>query len=124
MLAQIPGAEQAIQSAASEGWVAVLLVVIVLSIIASTIWTIRFIMMQNASREERMAKSIENGSLRMERLVEDNTRIMTKTTETQHELCHAIDRMDATMRGFNGDLHKLCLFMSDAWKEMETQKTG
>ena len=60
ILAQIPGADQAINAAVEQGsWEAVVLVVIMLSCVGFLVYIVRTIMTQAMAREERLAKRID-----------------------------------------------------------------
>jgi hypothetical protein len=58
MFSQLPGADAAIQSAAQEGWAAVLLVVIVVAVFAFTGWFLRMERSDARQREDRLANRI------------------------------------------------------------------
>ena len=59
LFAQIPGADEAIQSATREGWVAVLLVVIVISTFVTFGIVIHRIMKEANERELRLGNKID-----------------------------------------------------------------
>ena len=58
LLAQIPGAEEAIKTAARSGWLEVFVVVIVFIIIGTFAWVIKRILEDGKSREDRLADRI------------------------------------------------------------------
>jgi hypothetical protein len=58
LLAQIPGTDQAIASAAREGWVAVLLVVIVLATFTTFGLVIKQILNEASARESRLSERL------------------------------------------------------------------
>ena len=61
-LAQIPGADQAIQSAAREGWVAVLLVVLVLAICGTFVFTVHQVLRESRERETRLSTRLDEAA--------------------------------------------------------------
>lgn len=131
LLAQIsvPGAEHALESASQEGWLAVLVTIIVLSFIAATVFLARLVIRQAdkreteaLERETRMADRIdamENREREREQQYSDEMRTLTEKVtealvharEAQDSMRQALTALTTTMGDVNGDIKSLCQLM-------------
>lgn len=101
LLAQIPGADQAIRSAAAEGWVTVLFVVIVLASFTTLGYLIRQITKEAREREKDAAahrQQLEDfiRDKLMEKL-EANSIVMEKMVAAAQSICEAANEMTSAI---------------------------
>jgi hypothetical protein len=108
LLAQLPGAGEAIKVAASRGWEAVLLVVIVASTFCFFGYVLRRVLDAGESRETRLAErvTILEAEIRTELFgqLRANTEIMARMVDAANRICAATDRMIQTMDKFETTL--------------------
>lgn len=91
MLAQIPGADQALKSAAESGWLAVLLVVVVLCMLIGFGLILRWILKRQSDTEERLIREAAEREVR-------NAALITQLQETiRNELIGIIKLNTDTM---------------------------
>lgn len=104
VLAQIPGADQAITSATREGWVAVLLVVMVLAMSGCFGWIIRRIMADATQREDRLSARVTHleDVIRGElfQVLRANSEAMGKMLAASESVVRAADRMTDALERF------------------------
>jgi hypothetical protein len=103
LLAQIPGADQAIQAAAASGrWEAVALVVVMMLCLAFLVWIVKVTMQQAHERESRLTSRIDQvedyakttlkevadksnaAMLQLSNSVAENTRVVAELIVTLH----------------------------------------
>jgi hypothetical protein len=108
IVAQLPGAEQAINSAAREGWVAVLLVVIVLATFTTFGIVIHRIMKESTVREDRLSSRVAHleDVIRTELLLalKSNSESMGRMLTACESICRAADQMTNTLERFTSIL--------------------
>jgi flagellar biosynthesis/type III secretory pathway M-ring protein FliF/YscJ len=113
IMGQLPGTDEAIQSAAKSGWEAVLIVVIVVSILVAFGLLAKIVLDQANRREDRMAK--ENSEL--EQALIELTRTVTEATtsarDVQIQTNECLSRFSSVMDGINGDIRELCQLLKD-----------
>ena len=115
LLAQIPGVDQAIKTAASSGWLEVTFVVIVLGAFTAFGWMMKHLTMRHSAIEERMqtdaiarevrlSQRVDNLSdmVRLELLtaLKANSEIMGKMIAASDSICRAADGMTETVKRF------------------------
>lgn len=117
ILAQLPGAEEAIEAAARRGWEAVLLVVIILSTFVCFGWVIRRLMAEASTREDRLAARVTHleEMIRTELMaaLRQNSEVMGKVLSAADAIVRAADRMTQTLDRFTSILDvRPCLLPS------------
>lgn len=102
--AQLPGADQAIESAASRSWEAVLLACIVVSGFTFLGWILRRHMEQSEKRECRLAE-------RVTRLEEKNLELGVQVAQALSKSTFAMEKVATVMDEVNGDFQELCALL-------------
>ncbi|MHB8953554.1 MAG: hypothetical protein ACYC4U_11340 [Pirellulaceae bacterium] len=125
ILAQIPGADAAINSAAAEGWVAVLLVVLVLSGFASFGYVIKQILADARERERALNGRIDElqGFIRTTLVgtLEEGSAMTGKMLNAVESICRAADRMTGTLERFSAVMEvQPCLAMIQSQRAKQT----
>ena len=109
LLAQtLPGADEAIKAAASRGWEAVLLVVIVVATFCFFGYVLRRVLDAGEKRENRLAERVTalEAEIRTELFAQmkANSEIMTRMCDAANRICVAADRMIQTLEKFETTL--------------------
>lgn len=107
-LAQIPGAQEAVEAAASRGWEAVVLVMVLVAILTFGGWLLRHIMTEAREREQRLATRINQleDVIRGElfSVLRQNSEIMGKVLAAADGIIRAAHEMTETMQRFTSIL--------------------
>lgn len=122
-LAQIPGAEEAIASATAEGWVAVLLVTLVLATFAGFGYMLKKIMAASDERETRLSTRVSmlEDTIRVElfQVLKQNSEAIGKMLAAADSIVRAADRMTATLERFTNILDvRPCLLPSSEQRRL------
>jgi hypothetical protein len=117
LLAQLPGTEEALESAARRGWEAVLLVVLILATFACFGWVIRKLMAESSDREQRLAARVTHleEMIRTELMaaLRQNSEVMGKVLSAADSIVRAADNMSRTLERFTSILDvRPCLLPS------------
>lgn len=119
-IAQIPGAEQAIDAAAKTGrYEPILIAIIVLAMLFAFGWLAKIILGQSAKREERMAAeaatererfAVEKAELEkaLIMLTEKVTTATTTAAVNQTRTAECLAEFSSAIKGLNGDIRDLC----------------
>lgn len=114
LLAQIPGADEAIKAASREGWVAVLLVVLVIAIVVTFGYVLRTVMREAREREkelkeenhalqtfvnDKMMAAFQQHSVVMEKVLAAATAMSDAANEMTDAIAHC--RLHAISRAAN-----------------------
>lgn len=111
----IPGAEEAIEAAATHSWEAAVLVVLMIVIVSTFAWMIRVILNDARTREERMAKRLSDleTEIRTELFAQlrQNAEVIQRSISCSDSMVRAAERMIATLDRFDFSLasHKTFL---------------
>ena len=107
-IAQLPGMDQALESASSRGWEAVLLVVIVVATFCFFGYVLRRVLDAGEKRENRLAERVTalEAEIRTELFTQMklNSEIMTKMCEAANRISMAADKMISTLDKFETTL--------------------
>jgi DNA anti-recombination protein RmuC len=124
----MPGAEQAVQSAASHGWEAAALVTLMIVIVSTFAWVLRSILSDARAREERMAKRLSDleSEIRTELFAQlrQNAEVIQRSISCSDSMVKAAERMIATLDRFDFSLtsHKTFLEQMEAIVRIRTDK--
>lgn len=101
LLAQIPGADEAIKAASSEGWVTVLFVVIVLASFGTLGYLIRKTMTESREREKeanaRIGQLEDFIRTKMMDSLQANSVVMEKMLAAAQSICDAANEMTSAI---------------------------
>ena len=115
LLAQIPGVDDAIKVAASQGWLEVTFVVIVLATFTSFGWMLKHLTVRHSAIEERMQTDAIAREVRLSQRVDalsdtirtelittlrENSQIMGKMITASDSICRAAESMTETVKRF------------------------
>lgn len=104
LLAQIPGAEEAIKAAAKSGWLETFVVVASIFIIGSFSWVIKRILDDGKSREDRidsrLTKLETEDRVVLVNQLKINSEIMSQVVVASEKMSLAADRMISSLDRF------------------------